>query len=148
MTVTSTESTAAALSEAVEARVARGMRFAGVFAARRDGGITLSAHVAGQGGIDTLEAPLPPGADSYPALTPVIGAAFWYERVIHDETGLVPEGHPRIAPLIALAAPKTTRCAGTSPATACSPSRTGRSAPGSSSRWSTWSRPRARRYRT
>jgi formate hydrogenlyase subunit 5 len=105
MTVTSTESTAAALREAVKARVARGDRFAGVFAARRDGGITLSAHVAGQGGIDTLEAPLPPGADSYPALTPVIGAAFWYERVIHDETGLVPEGHPRIAPLIAAGGP-------------------------------------------
>ena len=105
MTVTSTESTAAALREAIKARVARGDRFAGVFAARRDGGITLSAHVAGQGGIDTLEAPLPPGADSYPALTPVIEAAFWYERVIHDETGLVPDGHPRIAPLIAAGGP-------------------------------------------
>ena len=43
---------------------------------------------------------LPPGATSYPALTPRLGAAFWYERVIHDEFGLVPDGHPRLAPLI------------------------------------------------
>jgi formate hydrogenlyase subunit 5 len=101
MTITSTEPTVAALREALSARVADGMRFAGLFAAHRDGGITLSAHVAGPDGIDTLEAPLPPGAVSYPALTPVIGAAFWYERVIHDETGVVPEGHPRLAPLTA-----------------------------------------------
>jgi formate hydrogenlyase subunit 5 len=106
MTITSTEPTVAALREALQARVARGMRFAGVFAACRDGGITLSAHVAHPDGIDTLEAPLPPGATSYPALTPVIGAAFWYERVIHDETGLIPEGHPRIAPLIAPGGPE------------------------------------------
>jgi formate hydrogenlyase subunit 5 len=112
MTVTSTEPTVAALRESLLARAARGMRFAGMFAARRDGRITLSAHVAVKGdgdtdgGIDTLEAPLPPGAVSYPALTPVIGAAFWYERVIHDLTGLIPEGHPRIAPLIAAGRPE------------------------------------------
>jgi formate hydrogenlyase subunit 5 len=112
MTVTSTEQSVAALRETLAARVARGDRFAGVFAARRDGRITLSAHVAvndeGEGGgrIDTLEAQLPPGAVSYPALTPVIGAAFWYERVIHDETGLIPEGHPRLAPLLAPGSPE------------------------------------------
>jgi len=106
VTVTSTEPTVIALREALQARIARGMRFAGLFAARRDGGITLSAHVAGPGGIDTLEAPVPPGAVSYPALTPVIDAAFWYERVVHDETGLIPEGHPRIAPLIAAGSPE------------------------------------------
>jgi formate hydrogenlyase subunit 5 len=105
VTITSTEPTVAALREALSARIADGMRFAGVFAARRDGGLTLSAHVAVAGEIETLEAPLPPGADSYPALTPVIDAAFWYERVIHDETGLIPQGHPRIAPLIAPGSP-------------------------------------------
>ena len=72
MTVTSTEQSVAALREALQARVARGMRFAGVFAARGDGGVTLSAHIAGPGRIDSLEAPLPPGAASYPALTPAI----------------------------------------------------------------------------
>ena len=101
MTITSTGQSVAELREALSSRVARGERFAGLFAARRDGVLTLSAHVAGPGGIDTLEAPLPPGAASYPALTPVVGAAFWYERVIHDETGVIPEGHPRLAPLTA-----------------------------------------------
>ena len=64
------------------------------------GPLVLSAHLATAGGIDTLEAPLPPGAASYPALTPRLGAAFWYERVIHDRFGVVPDGHPRLAPLI------------------------------------------------
>jgi formate hydrogenlyase subunit 5 len=105
MTITATQQTATALTEALQARVARGMRFAGVFAARQDGGTMLSAHVTGPGGIDTLETLLPPGAVSYPALTPAVGAAFWYERVIHDETGLVPDGHPRLAPLVAPGSP-------------------------------------------
>ncbi|MGH3296102.1 MAG: hypothetical protein ACRDP7_30315, partial [Trebonia sp.] len=105
MTITISEPTVVALSEALRVRVERGMRFAGVFAARRDGGIVLSAHVTAPGGIDTLESPLPPGAVSYPALTPVIDAAFWYERVIHDETGLIPQGHPRIASLVVPGSP-------------------------------------------
>jgi len=100
MTITSTEPSVTALWEALESRVSHGHRFAGLFAARRDGIGTLSAQVARPGGIDTLEAPLPPGAVSYPALTPRLGAAFWYERVIHDQTGIVPEGHTRLAPLI------------------------------------------------
>jgi formate hydrogenlyase subunit 5 len=106
MTVTSTEPTVAALWETLHSRVARGLRFAGVFAAHRNGGITLSAQVAGPDGLETLEAPLPPGAVGYPALTPMIGAAFWYERVIHDQTGLIPEGHPRLAPLVAPGTPE------------------------------------------
>jgi Ni,Fe-hydrogenase III large subunit len=105
VTITSTEPTVVALRERLSARIAGGMRFAGVFAATRDGGLTLTAHVAVAGRIETLEAPLPAGADSYPALTPEIDAAFWYERVIHDETGLIPQGHPRIAPLIAPGSP-------------------------------------------
>jgi formate hydrogenlyase subunit 5 len=106
MTLTVTERSVAALWDALESRVARGGRFAGVFAARRGDTVTLTAHVAAKeegepgGGIDMLEAALPPGAASYPSLTPRIGAAFWYERVIHDQTGLVPDGHPRLAPLI------------------------------------------------
>jgi formate hydrogenlyase subunit 5 len=106
MSITSTEPSVAALRETLNSRIARGMRFAGLFAARRNGGITLSAHVAGPEGIDTLESPLPPGAVSYPALTPMIDAAFWYERVIHDATGLIPQGHPRLAPLIAPGSPE------------------------------------------
>jgi formate hydrogenlyase subunit 5 len=100
MTITGAEPTAAALWDAIAARITRGGRFAGLSANRGGGTVTLTAHVAVPGGIDTLEARLPPGAGSYPALTPRVGAAFWYERVIHDQTGLVPEGHPRLAPLV------------------------------------------------
>jgi Ni,Fe-hydrogenase III large subunit len=97
-----------ALWQDLEARVAEGGRFAGLFAAQAadHGPVTLSAHLAvkgeGEAGgdIEAAEVTLPPGATRYPALTPRIGAAFWYERVIHDTFGLVPEGHPRLAPLI------------------------------------------------
>jgi formate hydrogenlyase subunit 5 len=100
MTITSTEPSVAALRDVLAARVGRGERFAGLSATQLDGAVTLAAQVAVPGGIETVEARLPAGAVSYPALTPVIGAAFWYERVIHDLTGVVPEGHPRLAPLV------------------------------------------------
>ncbi len=100
MTITSTEPNVTALWKAVESRIGDGQRFAGLFAARRNGNITLSVQVARPGGVDTLETPLPPDTASYPALTPRLRAAFWYERVIHDQTGIVPEGHTRLAPLI------------------------------------------------
>jgi formate hydrogenlyase subunit 5 len=100
MTITTTEPNVTALWEALESRVSRGQRFAGIFAAQRNGTFTLSAQVARPGGIDTLETPLPPDAASYLALTPRLSAAFWYERVIHDQAGIVPEGHTRLAPLI------------------------------------------------
>ena len=32
--------------------------------------------------------------DAYPAVTPTIPAAHWFEREIHDLWGIVPEGHP------------------------------------------------------
>lgn len=105
MTITQQDVTA--LWRELLARVDAGDRFAGLSASRTEGGVLiLSAHVAVKGegeaggGIDTLEAPLPPGAASYPALTPRLGAAFWYEREIHDRFGVIPEGHPRLAPLI------------------------------------------------
>ena len=105
MTITSTEPDVAALTGALTERIARGERLAGLFAARREQAgqratVTLSAQVAARGGIDTLEAALPQDATRYPSLTPVIGAAFWYERLIHDQTGIVPDGHPRLAPLV------------------------------------------------
>ena len=103
MTITSTEPAVAALREALASRTGRGERFAGLSASRSGGTVTLSAYVAAPGRIDTLEATLPPGASGYPSLTlapPAMGAAFWYERLIHDETGIVPEGHPRLAPLV------------------------------------------------
>ena len=100
--MTTTQPDVLALWKELEARVAAGDRFAGLFAtfATHGQAVTLSAHVATAADVDTLEVTLPPGAAGYPALTPRIGAAFWYERVIHDQFGLVPEGHPRLAPLI------------------------------------------------
>jgi formate hydrogenlyase subunit 5 len=103
MTITSTGPAVAALRDALTDRTGRGERFAGLSASRDGATVTLSAYVAAPGRVDTLEATLPPGASGYPSLTlapPAIGAAFWYERLIHDQTGIVPEGHPRLAPLV------------------------------------------------
>jgi formate hydrogenlyase subunit 5 len=88
------------LWEKLSAEAASGRRFAGLMATQRPGGLVLSAHLAGTGGIATHETVLPPGAGSYPALTPLLGAAFWYEREIHDLFGVTPAGHPRLEPLI------------------------------------------------
>jgi Ni,Fe-hydrogenase III large subunit len=120
MTITSTESGVTALWDTLITRVAAGgSRFAALSATRGpagsagpagpvgfdEGRVTLTAHVARPDGIDTLETTLPPDAKSYPSLTARLPAAFWYERVIHDLTGLVPLGHPRLAPLIRSGAP-------------------------------------------
>jgi formate hydrogenlyase subunit 5 len=105
--MTMTQPGVTALWDELCSRVKDGDRFAGLFAARTgDGPLVLSAHLATPEGIDTLEAPLPPGAASYPALTPRLGAAFWYERVIHDRFAVIPEGHPRLAPLIRPGSPE------------------------------------------
>ena len=115
MTFPATEAGVAELWEKLAARIAAGDRFAGLFAAVRpphssdagaEAALVLSAQVAAGGGIDTMEVALPPGAASYPALTPLVGAAFWYERVIHDQFGVVPRGHPRLAPLVLHGSPE------------------------------------------
>jgi formate hydrogenlyase subunit 5 len=100
--------TVAVLWKEVEARLTAGDRFAGLFATRAggDGPLVLSAQLAVPGGIDTLEAALPPDATGYPALTPRLAAAFWYEREIHDRFGVIPEGHPRLAPLVRPGSPE------------------------------------------
>jgi Ni,Fe-hydrogenase III large subunit len=100
MTIISTEPTVAALWATLDACIARGERFAGLSAASGGEAVRLIAHVAGPDRVSTLEAVLRPGAGSYPSLTPRVRAAFWYERVIHDLTGIVPDGHPRLTPLI------------------------------------------------
>ncbi len=89
-----------ALWQHVTRDVAAGHRFAGLMATQQPDGVLLSVHLAEATGIVIREARLPAGADSYPALTPRLGAAFWYERLIHDLFGLTPEGHPRLAPLV------------------------------------------------
>ena len=88
------------LGAAVAADVAAGSRFAGLMGTQLGDALVLSAHLAGPDGLATRDATLPPGTAAYPALTPVIGAAFWYERELHDLFGVVPQGHPRLEPLI------------------------------------------------
>ncbi|MGI9005193.1 MAG: NADH-quinone oxidoreductase subunit C [Streptosporangiaceae bacterium] len=90
----------AGLRDLVAREVAAGRRFAGLMGTQRGDAILLSAHLAGPRGITTRDALLPAGADSYPALTPLLSAAFWYERELHDLFGIVPDGHPRLEPLI------------------------------------------------
>ena len=85
------------VARAVEA----GARFAALVAfADLDGATTLRALVASRGRIEIIAATLAAGVDTYPALTPLVPAAFWYEREIHDLFGLVPDGHPRLDPLV------------------------------------------------
>jgi formate hydrogenlyase subunit 5 len=89
-----------ALWEELMRAVGAGSRFAGLFATGRPEGLLLSAHLAGPDGVETLDAILPAEAGHYPALTPRLRAAFWYEREIHDLFGVIPDGHPRLEPLV------------------------------------------------
>ena len=48
-----------------------------------------------------LKAVLPKGEELfYDSLTPVIPAAVWYERELHDMFGIVPKNHPDLRPLV------------------------------------------------
>jgi Ni,Fe-hydrogenase III large subunit len=79
----------------------RGQRFAALLG-RGDPavGTIVTALVAHDAGVAAVHAPLPAGVTHYPSLTPDVPAAFWYERAIHDLVGLVPDGHPRLHPLV------------------------------------------------
>ncbi len=80
--------------------IAAGRRFAGLMGTEAGEAVRLSAHVAGPDGIAVHDVVLPAGAASYPSLTPVLEAASWYEREVHDRFGIVPDGHPGLEPLI------------------------------------------------
>jgi Ni,Fe-hydrogenase III large subunit len=84
----------------VARRVAVGERFAGVFATADEPGVRLTAALARPGALDLLDVTLGPRTRRYPALTTHVAAAFWYEREIHDLFGVVPQGHPRLDPLV------------------------------------------------
>jgi formate hydrogenlyase subunit 5 len=92
--------TVTALWDRLAGEVMAGRRFADLFGTARPEGLVLSAHLAGGDGVTVAEARLPATATSYPALTPRIGAAFWYEREICDMFGVIPQGHPRPEPLL------------------------------------------------
>jgi Ni,Fe-hydrogenase III large subunit len=86
----------------VARRVAGGERFAGLYAAGGGDSAELNALLAGPRGIERLHAVLQAdgGGLSYPALTPAVEAAYWYERAMHDLSGVVARGHPRLTPLL------------------------------------------------
>lgn len=79
-------------------KVGAGERFAGLHATAHDSGLMLTAHVATDDDVEMID--VDAAGTSYPSLTPSLRAAFWYEREIHDLFGIVPDGHPRLDPLI------------------------------------------------
>jgi formate hydrogenlyase subunit 5 len=84
----------------VAGQIEAGSRLADLFGTAHSDGLVLTAALAEPGAITSLEALLPGGELRYPALTPHVSSAFWYEREIHDLFGVVPEGHPRLEPLV------------------------------------------------
>ncbi len=47
-----------------------------------------------------IRVPAALGGNSYPAVTARVPAAHWFEREIHDLWRIVPQGHPRLEPLV------------------------------------------------
>jgi Ni,Fe-hydrogenase III large subunit len=85
----------------VARRHREGQRLALLYATASDGGgLRLTAALAVDSRIDLVDTLLPDGATSYPSLTPLVPAAFWYEREIHDLFGVRADGHPRLDPLV------------------------------------------------
>ncbi|HUA71462.1 MAG TPA: NADH-quinone oxidoreductase subunit C [Solirubrobacteraceae bacterium] len=51
-------------------------------------------------GDDVIMVRAPLHGNVYPAVTPRVPAAHWFEREIHDLFAIVPAGHPRLEPLV------------------------------------------------
>jgi Ni,Fe-hydrogenase III large subunit len=77
---------------------AAGGRLMMLFVSARESSRELNALVESGGSVTRLRAPVP--GDSYRAITPQVPAAHWFEREIHDIWRIVPDGHPRLEPLI------------------------------------------------
>lgn len=90
----------------VRRRVRAGQRLAGLYGTDARGACQLTALLADGDRIDVLSALAEPDPDDpggtirYPALSTDVAAAFWYERALHDLSGVVPQGHPRLDPLL------------------------------------------------
>lgn len=82
----------------VLSRAKANARFAGVFTTSREGDASLSALMVDRDRIFAIDTLL--DEDAYPALTPELPSAFWYERALHDLAGIRPVGHPRLDPLL------------------------------------------------
>jgi formate hydrogenlyase subunit 5 len=88
------------LATAVAGRVRDGARFGGMFASVAGGPTRLRSVLVRSRSVELVDAFLAEGESEYPALTPKVPAAAWYEREIADMFGLVPSGHPRPDPLV------------------------------------------------
>lgn len=88
--------------EQVVRRVHAGARFTGLYGDHADELARVVALLDTSDGYEVVEAPVTEdrGQLRYPSLTPQIPSAFWYERAAHDLSGLVPDGHPRLDPLL------------------------------------------------
>jgi formate hydrogenlyase subunit 5 len=87
----------------ITARVAGGDRFAGIYGSHSGDAAHLHGLLVGGSVVSCLRTLIRPDGDgslSYPALTPDVPAAFWYERALHDLSGVVPTDHPRLDPLL------------------------------------------------
>ncbi|WP_382403229.1 NADH-quinone oxidoreductase subunit C [Flexivirga alba] len=92
--------TAAELHRRVTAACVSPGRLAGLYATEENGHPELVAIIGRDDGFLILRAPVPREL-RYDALTPQVPAAFWYERALHDLSGVEPAGHPRLDPLLA-----------------------------------------------
>jgi Ni,Fe-hydrogenase III large subunit len=87
----------------VTSRVQAGERFAGVYCSSRSSRTVLDALLVDDHQVRcfrTTLVPDPDGKFSYPALTPQLPAAFWYERALRDLSDVTALGHPRLDPLL------------------------------------------------
>lgn len=87
----------------IAGRIDAGARFAGLYGTTVGDSCRLNALLAVPGDVVAVSALVRPGPDGtlhYPSLTPAVPAAFWYERAAHDLSGVVPDGHPRLDPLL------------------------------------------------
>lgn len=88
---------------AVTGAVEAGGRFAGAFSMPGGPNAELIAVVDRGGQFRLLETSVGPGPEhayEYPSLSAEVAPAFWYERAMHDLSGVTPSGHPRLDPLL------------------------------------------------
>lgn len=81
-------------------RVNRGARFGGLFASAKGDETRLTIVLVSKGSIETHEAIVAASTGLYPALSPQVPAAHWYEREIHDLFGLDAVGAAKLDPLV------------------------------------------------
>ncbi|MFT4083300.1 MAG: NADH-quinone oxidoreductase subunit C [Nocardioides sp.] len=87
----------------VRSRVGAGSRLAGLYGTDEEGSCQLTALLADADRLEvvsTIVAPDRDGVICYPSLSRDVPAAFWYERALHDLSGVVPLRHPRLDPLL------------------------------------------------